>query len=128
MKALSIAGICALLTVIVLSSLGYRDVLFGWVHQLPGADRTGHVFFMGALAFLVVILLVNWLRTKFSSHFRSVVALIVGLLFVVALEEGSQAFLPTRAFDPADLYCGWVGIVLFGGLAGWLIRPRNSPD
>lgn len=112
--------IVALIGAAVLSSLGYRDLLFSWVQHVPGGDKTGHVFFMGAVAFFTVWLSVPRLPWR---HIRSVVGVLLGLLVLIGLEEWSQVYLPTRTFDLGDLYCGWIGVLLFGSLAGWITRP-----
>ncbi len=73
----------------------------------PPFDKVGHLFAYGLLAFTAV---------RFFGPARAR-AVIVVLLLVSTLEEGSQLAFDTRTFDVLDLTMNAAGIYLFGGLA-----------
>lgn len=94
-----------IVAIIVIADEGLGPHLFPWAYQTPGMDKVGHVTLMGMLAYL--------LNRAMRGRVRLVTT---SLLVAVTLEEVSQLFTRNRRFDPGDLACDVVGIVM----AAWV--------
>lgn len=120
-KLITIAFIIFLAGVILIANAGLQSRFFGFIRQVPGRDKTGHFVLMGILAFLMNLCFKG-------ETFRGLrVPVLKGsfiVLVAVTLEELTQIFMASRAFDLADLAADYLGILLFGRLA-WLICKRG---
>lgn len=103
---------------------------FRFVRHIPGRDLTGHFVLFGLLSFLSA----SSIRRKTSLEgWVARLQWVAVLSLLVALEEGSQAFIPSRSFSFQDLSASWAGI-LFGltGSTLWIWshpgdeRPRSD--
>ena len=74
---------------------------------------------MGVLSFLVNLTLSA--RSFQIWKFRYLLGSLI-VLVIVTLEEFSQIFIRGRAFDLTDLIADYLGIFLFGELAGFVYR------
>ncbi len=89
---------------------------------LPYEDKIAHFFLVGALAFLVNISL------SLSQITVGRIKILTGsliLLVLVTLEEGSQAWFPSRSLSVNDLLANYAGILCFGWAAIATMRHRD---
>lgn len=85
------------------------------VYDVPFGDKAGHFILFGLLSFVVNL---SVFEARPASDFRRsaiVTSLILALL--MALEEFSQLWFPTRNFDLLDLTAGYLGVAFFTWLA-----------
>lgn len=115
------AIILAVMALIIICGLGYRDRIFFFVESVPGGDLAGHFCVMGLLGFAANLVLSPRLR---GSRLRAAALVSLGVCLFIAVEEGRQHFLPTRTFDPHDLLFGVMGVAL-AGLFYWLWVRRS---
>lgn len=105
----ALAFLLFIVWVIYMANAGHNSVFFDFVAAIPYGDKLGHVGLFGTLTFLTV------LASKFTgwtlNNTRLYFAAIAVTLFVIG-EEISQAFIPSRTFDVADLSADAVGILL----------------
>ena len=86
---------------------------------IPFFDKISHFILMGLFSFLVNLVLKAKTFSVFYLKFLLGTAIV---LFVVTIEEFSQIFVKGRAFDWGDLVADYLGIILFGCLAGSIYR------
>lgn len=86
---------------------------------LPYEDKIAHFFLVGALAFLVNLSL-SLSQVKIGS-FKILTGSLLLMIFVT-LEEGSQAWFPSRSLSWSDLLANYAGILCFGWAAMLVAR------
>ena len=92
--------------------------------NIPYYDKIGHFILMGIFAFLAVISIAPLL--PYSSS-KSTLAVLSGVLLIIAVEECSQIFVVTRTFSLADFICDFLGVSFFG-LIGYSLINRVARD
>ena len=122
MKILLVVYVFVLAGIIFLADRKGTSYLLNFVGNIPYGDKLGHFCLMGGFAFLLNLVL-NARTFRFLKINWLVGSLIV--LIVVTLEECSQIFIRGRTFDWSDLLVDYLGIFLFGELAGFICR-RNK--
>ena len=110
--------------VVLIVAAAYGRVPMWWAYQiLSWADKLAHFVLIGGFALLLNLALeartYRWGRLSF----------LVGSVWItvaVLIEEASQLFLETRAFEFTDLGADLLGIVFFGQLARlWVYLQRR---
>ena len=118
------AAFVVLLVVIVwVANRGLGPAVFGPVYRFPGGDKVGHFLLMGLFSFLVNLSL-GGRRARLGP-----LSLLVGSVVVagiVTAEEFSQLLFRSRTFSLEDLACDYLGIVLFGQAAAYVVRSARS--
>jgi VanZ family protein len=104
--------------VIVQVNSGRGVPWIGVIGDLPYFDKAGHLILMGGLSFLAVLAIVPRMK---SPPKKATIRVVSILIFIIAIEEISQSFIPSRTFSPADFLFGVVGATLCGCLAYRLI-------
>ncbi len=105
------------------ANIGRDNALFKLVRATPYGDKIGHILLAGILTLIANYFLKNrvWRVAR--------VPLPVGSLIVVAilaLEEASQYYLPTRSLDIIDALANLAGIALFS-IPALVFRRRTNP-
>lgn len=115
---LTIGYITFILLVIIAADMGQLNFLIRWIHSIPYGDKLGHFLLVGMLAFVINL---NWKVARFRWSWGSILkgSLIVSIL--ITLEEFSQLFISYRHFDLGDLVSNYLGILLLGHLAIYLV-------
>ena len=109
-SALVMLGV--IVSAILLANFGAP--VFAIVEYVPGKDVTLHALLFGLLGLFVT----PWLRSSANSMVQKHWGwILVGIGLLVVLEEGSQAFIPTRSFSLTDLAASLGGMIA-GVLAG----------
>ncbi|WP_308367755.1 MULTISPECIES: VanZ family protein [unclassified Microbulbifer] len=112
--AISTSFFLFILWVIYLANNGSDSLFFDFVKSIPYGDKIGHFFLFGTLTLTVVVasrfrsFTVGWLNIYYGG--------VLVALFVLG-EEISQAFIPFRTFDLADLTADTLGILMAIGAA-----------
>jgi VanZ family protein len=89
---------------------------------LPYEDKIAHFFLVGALAFLVNLSL-SLSQVKIGSF-----KILTGSLFLlvfVTIEEGSQAWFPSRSLSWSDLLANYAGVLCFGRAAMYVVQNQE---
>lgn len=94
---------------------GAESLFFRLAESLPLADKLGHIFLFGMLAFLLSLSLKRRAHRIYGWSIHQGSLLVLG--FAIA-EEFSQQFFATRTPDVGDLMADLIGIVL----AEWRLR------
>lgn len=128
--ALRIVATLAAVSVIVFTiwiiheaNIARDNILFRTVRATPYGDKIGHCLLAGLLT-LVANFLFRHRCFKLSKAPLPRGSLLVALL--VLLEEGSQAYLPTRSFDLYDALANFVGIAFASLPAIWLFYKKTT--
>ena len=105
----ALAFLLFIVWVIYMANAGHNSVFFAFVAAIPYGDKLGHVGLFGTLTFLTVLAsqFAGWTLNNTRLYFAAIAV----TLFVIG-EEISQAFIPSRTFDVADLSADAVGILL----------------
>jgi len=120
------AAAFALLMVVIIciANQGEGGRWWTFIDRIPYGDKLGHVGLMGTLCLLCNL-------AFFPRYLRfprlPVTRVTAVLLLLVTLEEISQAFIPTRNFDPLDLLADVAGLAI-GQAAGTFLRTRTFPQ
>ena len=119
-------GFVAFLVMLIASvNAGSMPQLWGPLYAIPFGDKVGHFVLMGTFAFLA----------NLSLHCRTVqikgCRVMLGTLIVFALvaaEEISQAFIPTRSCDAVDFVADAAGILAGSAVARacWRFRSKQN--
>lgn len=88
---------------------------------IPYFDKIGHFLLMGGLSFFVNLV---WHGKTVSLGPLPVLAGSLLVSLIVTIEEFSQIFIGGRAFDYGDLAADYLGIFIFGQLAGLIYRKK----
>ena len=113
-----------LVTIILLRNYNLGSSFFLFFISIPYYDKIGHFFLMGILAFLTVITLTPLFP---NNPVKSTVIILGVLLSLIAIEEYSQMFIPTRTFSFKDFVCDVLGVLSFGSLGYFLVvNPHKS--
>jgi VanZ family protein len=125
MKTKILTGIYVgiLILIIFLADRRETQYLFRFIWNLPFGDKVGHFLLMGIFSFLLnLVLNARGFRLGRISFLWG--TLIV--LAVVTIEEFSQLFVRGRTFDVGDLAADFLGILLFGEFARWVVRRKQA--
>jgi VanZ family protein len=108
-----------LLAIVVLANMGVTGRVLGFIYEFPGGDKIGHLLLMGTFSLLLNLSLAGRrLRLPYGSPpLGSAIA-----LALVTGEELTQLLFKYRTFSLVDLCADYAGILLFGWLAGYLLR------
>ncbi len=113
-------GFAAVLIVIVILADRHQLPPFLYaIYNFPGGDKAGHFILMGMMAFLANLAL----RARTVNIFTR--PILLGSLIVtalVALEELSQNFFPSRTPALDDFAASLAGILVLGWLAKWVVK------
>jgi VanZ family protein len=123
-KRITVLYLFLILLIIAFANQGdYIHILSNLVKDIPYGDKLGHFILMGLLAFFVNIL-VNCEKIKLFqiSFLKGSVIVFV----IVTLEEFSQIFISNRSFDLMDLTFDYLGILVFGQLAWYLMQMKRE--
>ena len=120
MKGLSIAFFLILVAIVIAADKGRLPQFLRVVYDFPGGDKVGHFVLMGILSFFVNMAVPLGPADK---PWTSLLAATIVIMVVVALEEASQAYFPTRTLSWIDLGCSYAGILCLG-YGAWLLRAR----
>ena len=90
----------------------------GGIGNLPHFDKAGHLILMGGLSFLAVLAIIPRMK---SPPKKATIRVVSILILIIAIEEISQSFIPSRTLSLADFFFGVVGATLCGWLAYRLI-------
>ena len=82
--------------------------LIGEVYDMPHGDKIGHFILYAVLTFLVSLALFELRSDRSTTVLVLVAAFAIAAL--VALEEATQAWLPSRSSDVRDLIASCLGI------------------
>ena len=91
---------------VTVANRGDGDRWWSFIHDIPFGDKLGHIGLMATLS-----LLCNLAFSKKNLSFRPS-RLTLTLALIISLEEISQAFIPTRNFDPLDWLANLIGLTL----------------
>jgi VanZ family protein len=99
-----------ILAVIILADTGHLGFLHA-VYDVPLGDKAGHFILFGLLSFVINL---SVFEARPASDFKRD-AVLTGLILalLMALEEFSQLWFPTRKFDILDLTAGYLGVAVF---------------
>jgi hypothetical protein len=104
-------------SLIVIADRGGAGRVWDLVGQVPCGDKLGHLVLVGTLSLLLNLVLDG--RRAPGRRPRILLGSAI-LLVVMTLEEGSQAFIPHRSFDPCDWLANVIGIFCGEGLVRML--------
>ncbi len=121
--ALFIAFFLFIIGVITAANRGALGNTFALVNRIPYFDKVGHFVLMGILAFLAIIALAPKIPGSTKSATMKVVTVLISL---IALEEASQYFIPSRTFSPMDFFCGLTGVLFATWAALLFIKSKES--
>ena len=93
------------------------------LYDFPNGDKVGHFVLMGFLSLLVTL---GVLSGPGRRTLRRAITASLVVAGVVALEEFSQHFFPGRNSSWADLASSLAGIIVFGGLAWFLVERKKA--
>ena len=122
MKWLTALFVLILILIVIAADLGLGPAIFPLIYLLPWGDKAGHFILMGLLSLLINSVLSAAKVRVFSFNLLKGTIII---LAIVTLEELSQLLLIYRRFSFVDLLFDYLGIILFGFLADYLV---NRPD
>ena len=100
--------------VIFTADVGAFPPIIRYVYYYPGGDKAGHFILYGILAFLLALAF----RQRTGWKWLPLARVTIILLILVALEEYSQSFFPSRTASLLDLIFSFLGIALGDFLAG----------
>lgn len=95
--------------IIVLADRDRLQFLSG-LYAFPGGDKVGHGVLYGILAFLLNLTFLRSLRWRDPKRGAWTISLLLAL--AIALEEGSQRFIPVRTADGLDLLFSFLGVAV----------------
>ncbi len=96
------------------ANTGQNFFFFRICDAIPWGDKLAHFCLIGVMTYLLNLSLKNR-RVDWGPRKWLLGSLIVFVL--ISLEEFSQAFLPNRTMDIADLTANYLGIYAFGWLS-----------
>lgn len=108
---------------IIAANLGQLGSTFAFAQKIPYFDKFGHFVLMGGLAFLAMIAFVPRME---GTQRKSTTKVIIILLTVIALEEASQHFIPSRTFSVADFLFGVIGVLIAGAVSKHLPLKKEN--
>ena len=112
-------------TIIILAGQGRG--FWGFLQEIPGGDKLGHVGLVGTLALLLNLTLRN---RRFGPPFHWLQIGSGLVAFVMTLEEASQLLLPARSPDLLDWLANLTGAALGQCISSMipLIRSRRGVE
>ncbi|MCP5532567.1 MAG: VanZ family protein [Akkermansiaceae bacterium] len=93
-----------IVTAVIVADSGTMNHWLGFIHGVPFGDKAGHMLLAGGLSFFCHLAA----RGGCVGFVPSRITIVLFVLF--ALEEASQAFVPSRHFDLMDLACDFAGL------------------
>jgi hypothetical protein len=119
-------------TLLLIGLLGYiiwsattehPSIFFRIINQAPYGDKLSHFLLVGLLTLLVNL---SFRNRRISIGSRKWLLGSVLVLIVITLEELSQSLIPSRELDAMDLLANYLGVLVFGHVAKYLV-PRAVP-
>jgi VanZ family protein len=123
MKWLTVIFILFIIAIVIMADAGRLPAAFTALYEFRNGDKVAHFLLMGLLNFLVVMSYTLRRGTNLSRT-SLICSLVVAVL--VAIEEGSQLFFPSRKASWGDLLSSYAGIISFGCLAFWIRNRKNQ--
>ncbi len=122
-KWLTILFVLLLAAIVFAADSGQMPGFVAGLYNFPNGDKVGHFVLMGLFSLLVNLAVLSGPGRRTLR--RAVTASLV-VAGVVALEEFSQRFFAGRHSSWADLASSLAGIMVFGGLAWFLIERKKG--
>jgi VanZ family protein len=123
MKRLAAALGIFILIIIVLADRGQLGLL-GVIYEIPYGDKVGHFLLFGLLNLLINLAAFDSFRQV--RPFTLAVRVDAVQMVLMALEELSQNFFPERTASIWDVVAGYVGVMVFTGIALLIARRRRA--
>jgi VanZ family protein len=117
LRATTIGFAIFLLGLVLLANRGV-ELLRQVAAFVPGGDKTAHFALMGTMAFLMNLC---WRSERWQLGPLPVLKGSALVALIVTLEEFSQLFMIRRSFSFEDLAYDYLGILIFGQIAAWLV-------
>jgi VanZ family protein len=108
MKILMLLVVALIVAATIAANTGNGGWIFAYIGLLPGKDLTGHFLLYGLLGFSVV----GFLNQNGRRSTRTVFTWIFIVGCLVAAEEFSQSFVPSRTFSMLDLMASLAGLLV----------------
>jgi polysaccharide biosynthesis protein VpsQ len=122
-KWLTILFILLLVVIVFAADSGKMPGFVAGLYDFPNGDKVGHFVLMGLLSLLVNMAVLSGTGRRTLRRAITTSLVVVG---VVAVEEFSQRFFPGRNSSWADLASSLAGIIVFGGLAWFLVERKKG--
>ncbi len=122
MKYISVFFLIFVIAVIVLADNGNLPYSIRALYDFPNGDKIGHFLLFGLIDFVLTRAILSSRPFNYPGRVTLSIGMLLALL--LALEEWSQNFIPTRTFDLVDLLAGYAGILTFSCLAIFWKNPR----
>ncbi len=124
-RILSVIFGLLLLALVIVADLNLAPDLLSVIYVLPFGDKIGHFILMGVMSLLLNV----WTQPSRVTPLR-ISRTSLFFFAIVAIEEASQIFFPTRTVSWIDLSADMAGIFLLGELGcqlGHTIVDKKSP-
>ena len=111
MKLTAILFAIFLVVLVILANFGLGSSFYSFINAVPGGDKTGHFILYGLMSYF----LNSALKGKVISFYS--LKMLKGSFFlavVIAIEELSQYYIPSRTFSWLDLLASYFGVYVFG--------------
>jgi VanZ family protein len=121
-KWFTILFILVLAVIVFAADSGKMPGFIAVLYDFPNGDKVGHFVLMGFLSLLVNLVVLSGPGRRTLRRAITASLVVAG---VVALEEFSQRFFPRRNSSWGDLASSLAGIIVFGGLAWFLVERKK---
>lgn len=115
MKIIAAAFAVAIIVIILLADANQLPAFIRAIYIIPNGDKWGHFILFGIFNYLVTRVALTSLRHRAPKRVALTTSLILTL--IIALEEYSQRFFPSRTSDWWDLLASCAGVAIGGWLA-----------
>ena len=122
-KWLTVLFILLLAAIVFAADSGRMPGFVAGLYDFPNGDKVGHFVLMGLLSLLVNL---GVLSGPGRRTLRRAITASLVVAGVVALEEFSQRFFLTRNSSWGDFASSLAGIIVFGGLAWFLVERKKA--
>jgi hypothetical protein len=122
-KWLTIVFILLLVAIVFAADSRRMPVFVADLYSFPNGDKVGHFVLMGLLSLLVNLTVLSGPGRRTLRRAITASLVVAG---VVALEEFSQRFFPSRNSSWADLASSLAGIAVFGALAWFFVERKKG--
>ncbi|MGD0004821.1 MAG: VanZ family protein [Anaerolineaceae bacterium] len=122
-KWLTIVFILLLMAIVFAADSRRLPVFVADLYSFPNGDKVGHFVLMGLLSLLVNLTVLSGPGRRTPRRAVTASLVVAGM---VALEEFSQRFFPSRNSSWADLAASLAGIVVFGALAWFFVERKKG--
>jgi polysaccharide biosynthesis protein VpsQ len=123
LKWVTILFILLLAAIVVAADSRRMPAFVAALYDFPNGDKVGHFVLMGLFSLLVNLGVLSGPGRRTLRRVITASLLVTG---VVALEEFSQRFFPSRNSSWGDLAASLAGIIVFGGLAWFLVERKKG--